>query len=56
MYQCDESQHFIMSCINMIETGSHREISATLLKFLRYTTIACTKTNLASDSAECKIS
>ena len=35
MYQCDESQHFIMVCINMMENGSHRDISTTLLKFLR---------------------
>ena len=35
MYQCDESQHLIMVCINIMENGSHRDISTTLLKFLR---------------------
>ena len=35
MYQCDDYQTYIMTCINLMENGHHNDISATITKFLK---------------------
>ena len=35
MYQCDDYQTYIMTCINLMENGQHHDISATITKFLK---------------------
>ena len=35
MYHCDDYQTYIMTCINLMENGQHRDISAAMAKFLK---------------------
>ena len=44
MYQCDEFQHFIMECINLMENGSPHEIATTVTKFLKMLVSICVNT------------